>query len=123
MRSKDEHNAQNRERYRWYKDRGICTTCGRTWVVPGHVRCKQCEAQIAKYHAASYEKRLERQKQRRQERIAAGLCIDCGKPAVPGMRKCERCRMMRNDSTRKYKIHKRIEKAIQKERARLCVKG
>ena len=117
MRSREEHNAQNRERYRWYKDRGICTTCGRAWVVPGHVRCKECEAKIAKYHEASYDKRKEQQKQRRQERIAAGLCIECGKPAIPGMRKCERCRMMRNDSTRKYKIQKRIERAAREARA------
>ena len=69
------------------------------------------------YHERSKEQRRERQRQRREERIAAGLCTECGKrPANPGMRMCERCRMMRNDSTRKYKIKQRIEREAQKAR-------
>ena len=108
-----------KERYKWYYDHGLCTTCGRVWAEPGKVRCKACEAKIAMYHERSKEQRQERQRQRREERIAAGLCTECGKrPANPGMRMCERCRMMRNDSTRKYKIQKRIEREAQKARAK-----
>ena len=106
-----------KERYDWYKERGICTTCGAVWVEPGHVRCKKCEEQIAKYHAASKEHRAELAKQRREKRIAAGMCTECGKrKATEGMRMCPRCREMRNDSTRKYKIVKRIEKRAQQAR-------
>lgn len=106
-----------KERYEWYKERGICTTCGVMWAEPGHVRCKACEAKIARYHDKSHEQRLERARQRRQERIDKGLCTECGiRPATEGMRMCPRCRAMRNDSTRKYKIGKKIEREIKKAR-------
>lgn len=107
----------NKERYDWYKDRGICTSCGRVWAEPGKIRCKACEAKIAMYHERDKDKRKEQQRKRREERIAAGLCTECGKrKANPGMRMCERCRQMRNDSTRKYKIQKRIEREAEKAR-------
>lgn len=108
----------NKERYKWYYDHGLCTTCGRVWAEPGRVRCKACEAKIAMYHDRAKAERQERQRQRRAERIAAGLCTECGKrKATEGMRMCPRCREMRNDSTRKYKIQKRIEREAQKARA------
>ena len=114
-RTKAEKSQQYKERYRWYKEMGICTTCGREWVEPGHVRCKACEAKIKAYHDRSREKRMERARARRQERINAGLCTECGRrKAVDGKRMCQRCRDMRNDSTRKWKIHQRTLKKIGK---------
>lgn len=110
-RTKAQHSRENKERYNWYKERGICTTCGRVWGEPGHVRCKACENKIKAYHDRDSEKRKERKAAQRQERIAKGLCTECGKrPATEGMRMCPRCRAMRNDSTRKYKIHQRTLK-------------
>ena len=109
-----------KERYNWYYAHGICTTCGRTWVEPGHVRCKACEDKIAFYHNLNREERIERARQRRADRIAAGICTECGKrPATEGMRMCERCRQMRNDSTRKYRIQKKLKRQAEKERAKL----
>lgn len=106
-----------KERYRWYKERGICTTCGRTWAEPGKVRCKACEAKIAACHEKRREERRQAKQEQRQQRIAAGICTECGKrPATEGMRMCPRCRAMRNDSTRKYKIMKRIERDVQEAR-------
>ena len=110
-RTKAEHSRENIERYNWYKERGICTACGRTWVEPGHVRCKACEDKIRFYNDRDREKRKERKAAQRQERIEKGLCTECCKrPATEGMRMCPRCREMRNDSTRKYKIHQRTLK-------------
>ena len=107
-----------KERYEWYKERGICTTCGVAWAEPGHIRCKACEAAIAVYHDKSHDKRVERKRQVRADRIAAGLCTECGRrPATEGMRMCPRCREMRNDSTRKYKIHQRtVKRGLQWEK-------
>ncbi len=106
-----------KERYEWYKGRGICTTCGRTWAEPGHVRCKECEDNIAVYHNRRREERRLAMRQKRAERIAAGICTECGKrPATDGMRMCPRCRAMRNDSTRKYKILQRIKKEAEEAR-------
>lgn len=114
-RTKEQRSRENRERYNWYKERGICTTCGRMWVEPGHVRCKACEDKIKLYHDRSRDYRMERARARRQERIENGLCTECGiRPATEGMRKCPRCREMRNDSTRKYRIHQRTLKGENK---------
>ena len=68
-RTKAQHSRENKERYNWYKERGICTTCGRVWVEPGHVRCKACEDKIKVYHDRDSEKRKERKAAQRQERI------------------------------------------------------
>ena len=106
-----------KERYNWYKDRGICTTCERVWSEPGKVRCKACEAKIAAAHEKRREERRRAKQEQRQQRITAGICTECGKrPATEGMRMCPRCRAMRNDSTRKYKIEKRIERDVRKAR-------
>lgn len=110
-RTKEQHSRENIERYNWYKERGICTTCGRMWVKPGYVRCRECEDKIKAYHDRDREQRIERARALRQERIEKGLCTECGKrKATEGMRMCPRCRAMRNDSTRKYKIHQRTLK-------------
>lgn len=110
-RTKEERSRENKERYHWYKDRGICTTCGREWVVPGHVRCKVCNAKIKFYNDRDREKRIKRKAEQRAERITKGLCTECGKrKATEGMRMCPRCREMRLDSNRKYRIHQRTLK-------------
>ena len=117
MRDLELKRRELKERYDWYKAHGICTTCGRRYAEPGHVRCKECETQIAICHAKSREHRKELAKKRRQERIAAGICTECGRrKATEGMRMCPICRARRNDSTRKYKIGKKIEREAEKAR-------
>ena len=104
-----------KERYYWYKERGICTTCGRVWAEPGRVRCKACEDKIRVYHERRRGERAALWRERRAERIAAGICTECGsRPATDGMRMCAICRERRNDSTRKYKIIKKIEREARK---------
>lgn len=113
------HSQACKERYGWYKDRGICSTCGRVWAEPGHVRCKACEDNIAFYHNLRRAERTEAMRKRRAERIAAGICTECGKrKATEGMRMCPRCRAMRNDSTRKYKIEQRFKREADAARNR-----
>lgn len=105
-----------KERYDWYKARGICASCGRAWAIPGRVHCEACAAKIDAYHERSREERNAKQRAIRQERIANGICTECGRrSATPGMRMCPRCREMRNDSTRKYKIHQRTLKMMRGE--------
>lgn len=100
--------------YEWYKARGICVQCGRIWAEPGHVRCRTCAGIVKSYDDRYKVARAERARIRRQELIEKGLCTQCGtRPATPGMRMCPRCRAMRNDSTRKYRIHQRTLKAQQ----------
>ena len=117
MRDKALKSKTGKELRKWYQSRGICDSCGQVWAEPGHVRCKACEDKIRAYHAASREHRIELQRKRRAERIAAGICTECGKrKATEGMRMCPICRERRNDSTRKYKIRKKIARQNEKER-------
>lgn len=110
-RTKEEHSRENKERYYWYKERGVCVTCGRTWSEPGHVRCKTCEAKMNACQVLDRERRIKRKAARRQELIAKGLCTECGnRPATEGMRMCPRCRAMRMESSIKYRIHQRTLK-------------
>ena len=109
---------------KWYKESGICASCGQEWAEPGHTLCKGCNAKMAAYHAASREHRIEAARERRAKRIAEGICTECGKaPATEGMRMCPICREKRNDSTRKYKIKKKIKKQNEKERLEAIERG
>lgn len=111
------HSADNRARYMAYREHGICVTCGATWAEPGHVRCKACMEKQRAFQA-KHDPTGERRRARRQARIDAGLCIDCGRPTEDGRQRCRRCIDMRMDSTRKYRIMKKIE-----ARAREARKG
>jgi hypothetical protein len=58
-------------------------------------------------------------KARREARIAAGLCIDCGKPTDrEGKARCSACLEARRDSTRKYQILKRMDREAEEARRR-----
>lgn len=54
----------------------------------------------------------------REQRLAAGLCVPCGKPRVPGEReRCDRCEERHRKARRRYR---RSAKGRQTERARLA---
>lgn len=117
----------SKERYEWYKSRGICVKCGRTWCEPGHTTCKACYAkETACHRRADPDGSLHaaKCKARRQARIEAGICTECGRePATEGLRMCPKCREMRNDSTRKYKMQRRIARKNEEQRLKLIEEG
>ncbi len=93
-----------RERRAEFRARGGCAECGRP-TLPGRTKCKE----HALYRAAWEEKT-------RDARIAAGLCVACGKrPPKEGRRQCEEC--IERDSARGKKWRER-----QKEK-RQCTKA
>lgn len=116
-----EHNRTNRERRAWLKDNGFCIVCGCTYNEPGYVVCKNCKAKREIYdkrYDPTRERRRENGRKRRADRIAAGLCTECGKPVdIPG-HVCLRCKEMRRDNVRIYKMKKRMERAANEARAR-----
>lgn len=59
---------------------GKCIECGTEPHSPGHKLCNKCLQQKAA-----------RTKEVYYERKANGLCVRCGKPAVPGKVKCAEC--------------------------------
>ena len=57
----------------------------------------------------------DRQKQRRQEKRNAGICVDCPKPVFPGKTRCLQCLEMDNSRCRKY-IRNNPEKCAESKR-------
>lgn len=109
---------QTNQRYHAYKEAGICVSCGRKWAEPGHVYCAECRVKN-KRRIVKQDPTGDKKREFRQARIDAGLCIDCGRPTVDGKARCNRCIEMRRDSTRKYEIHKRIQRDNERERMKL----
>lgn len=57
-----------------------CAGCGNALPKPAHTLCSEC-----------LQKKAARSKELYYERKANGLCVKCGKPAVPGKVKCAEC--------------------------------
>lgn len=121
--------AQRRERYYWYKEHGICVSCGQEDAAPGKVKCEECAAKVAdRSMAAYYRKREERkeamrrrQRERYVKRRAEGLCADCGKKASAGKRLCLDCFLRRRRYDKRYfDAHRRVKTDFSDGLCRLC---
>lgn len=117
MKDKARAAEYNKGRRAWYGEHYICTNCGRCDALPGRRYCQSCIMADRARHKANPEYAA-RKKELRHTRIEAGLCPQCGRPALPGFKMCAKCRAARNDSTRKYKITKKIEEAANAARER-----
>ena len=119
-----EYQAQFRPKYAQYakklaekrKKDGKCVRCGYHWAELGKTLCKWCNEKHKREYKR-YDPDNSKKYARRQARIDAGLCIDCGAPSG-GRLRCDRCNEMRRDSTRKYKITQRIKREAEEARAR-----
>lgn len=100
--------SRKRPQYYKRKNAGMCVSCGTRAAEAGKVMCKRC-AQRSHDYAVTYDPGWKKHKAMRDARKAAGLCIDCGRPSE-GFTRCQRCRAMRLDSFRKYKIMRKIRK-------------
>ena len=63
------------------KSSGLCVDCGLKKPREGRVRCVRCSDILSR-----------REKERREARKKASLCIYCGKPVVGSMVTCASCR-------------------------------
>ncbi len=96
-----------------WKAEGKCQECGVRWAEAGKTMCKPClkalkdrDRRNDPNHAKKYA--------RRQARVEKGLCIDCGRKAEPGKKRCNRCRDMRRESEQKYRIKKKLAREAQR---------
>lgn len=107
-------NAANAKKRRdGFRAIGFCTRCGKTWAEPGKAWCQKCLDEHKSY--CKQEAYRQKARERRQARIDAGLCIDCGAP-TEGHQRCERCLEMRRDSMTKYRIIQRIKREADRAR-------
>ena len=98
----------NKARYESLKEQGLCIKCG-AFAEPGRVLCRKC---LDEWHEnENRDLYREQKRQKRKECREKGLCIDCYTRKVePGHTRCKRCRDLRMDSTRKYRINMKLKK-------------
>lgn len=114
-RNRDADRERNRKRYNILKLRGMCVRCGERAAEAGKVMCKLCRKRTNQVYRDSdpgWAKRYER----REQLIAAGLCIDCSQPTEDGKQRCPKCIEARRDSTRKYQIMQKIKREADRAR-------
>lgn len=76
--TKAEKQRQNRQ---YYFARGLCGQCGgKNPVIPGYVRCAECQMKHDAYAQRNREKWRDE-----------GRCMRCGGERVPGYKKCQKC--------------------------------
>jgi predicted amidophosphoribosyltransferase len=106
------HAKHSRELRRWYKEHGICTQCGAGWADYPHVRCPDCmkkDRAYGKKFDPDGSKHRVANRDRREARKAAGLCIDCGAPADGGITQCKSCAEKRRESVRMYRLRQKVK--------------
>lgn len=94
----------DREEYEWYKTHGICVRCRKAKARCGRTTCAACAAlntertlryfnELTAEQRKEYSRRAtEKQRERRDARYAAGLCVICGKrPPRYNRRTCALC--------------------------------
>ena len=68
----------------------ICVTCGKRYTDGYHKLCDKCLERIGKDRKAFRQKHPDYQKIRYHSHKAAGLCVRCNAPALPGKTTCAR---------------------------------
>lgn len=81
-----------KERYIFLKQSHRCVSCTKkdNRTLSGRVFCQTCSEKAKKY--PSNIKKSEQLKKKRDERKAAGLCVNCGAERDSKFKLCEKCR-------------------------------
>lgn len=117
MRDKEKMNEENRKRYWYYKEHGICTKCGQRDAMYGFSLCEECSykmiMQKQEYQKNLTKERRDRINQLSRERKARfrekGLCSACGRKVNDTRYKlCLECRLAARRYHKKAREDKRI---------------
>lgn len=100
----------DKERYDFYKEHGICTSCGHVWSEPGHVYCKEC---FKKRKARqNKERNRDNMREKRATRRSLNLCVECGGETDGIHFRCEKCLSKNRERMKLYNIRKRIKRNV-----------
>ena len=118
-----QRNNENRNAlYHWYKAHGICPYCGTRYPEPGRVHCAQCLRRLLALRQRrdpGNEQHKKYNREYRERKKAAGLCVDCGKgKAMDGKTRCARCAERMDQSRTKYNILKRMDREAEEAKGR-----
>lgn len=110
---------EQREIYKFRKERGLCVACGKEDAVISITLCQSCREK----HNAKQIKKTKEEKAKyvilnrrwRNRKYKLGLCIICGKKNhLPGLKLCSDCRIKINQARYGYVEH--THKWYEKER-------
>lgn len=96
----EKHKKYTNESRKWFKEHGICPTCGKNELFGDENNCPECRAKKAEWMQKAREKNGDKistqhnisQNKRYHELIDAGICPNCKKrQASNGMRMCDVC--------------------------------
>ena len=98
---REKRNRENRERYAFLKEHGMCVYCGKEKAAPGKVSCLLCadnnvqKATIYNQYKRDREEYNAYMRELRRKRKEAGMCQSCGRPTHNGKVFCSACGAVR----------------------------
>lgn len=110
-------NKAKKIQYHERKKAGLCTVCGKKTAQHGQL-CNECHAKRMnrRRHSKEYQKFGGRKcGDAFRERMAAGVCMFCGKPQVAGYKFCKDCLAKRQQISRKTGIQNSKNGYMRKE--------
>lgn len=122
-----ENKERCKERYYYYKSRGICTCCGHDLAMYGSTLCPDCseKSEIATKKCRDKDKDYKKKdseahKRLTERREALGLCNRCGKrPPEKGYKRCVECKVKRRKAYLKS-LNSNMDKTELKQHLDLC---
>lgn len=98
---KDNVYNKQKERYEYYKSRGICPICGVNIIFEHESICPECKVKRCERVEKNKYNYRQHAKERRDNRVKNGLCAVCGKPTVDGKYRCTECQEKARKSAKK----------------------
>lgn len=101
----EEQKAEKKRIYEYYKAHGICVSCHIRDAFNGRVLCEYCLERMARNSARDYQKNrakyIAKSEKRKEQNLAQGLCVNCGKPVCAETKYlCSECRLKNNRKAR-----------------------
>lgn len=85
---KEAKRVRARADYLYYKEHGICVSCGKELAFSPFVQCEKClekrSAYASKYYKEHKDLKREADKRRKKKHISEGLCSLCDNPLAEG---------------------------------------
>ena len=106
----------SRENFDWFKDHGICYRCGKNKLFGNEKTCPECRAKgieitnksRIKNHGSMHNYYINR----REQYIAEGRCVRCGKPADKGLKYCRPCLDRESEKKKKQRLRGELRTGI-----------
>lgn len=100
--------TESAENYWFWKNKGRCVRCRDALTMNGHSSCGVCRDKKRIYalkYAHTHDVAAANREQYRRKR-EAGLCVKCGKPALPERVRCLECTVKQKERDRQRNLER-----------------